>query len=77
MSAGFRPDRRNDNVEPAEAAHARKEEDDDDGGDRVHEDDFYVWGAAPWDLQVPPPEGDVDILSEDERLDLEQHGRAS
>ena len=76
MRQGFRPDRRNDNVEPAEAAHTRVDEDDDDDGARVHEDEFHEWGDAPWDLQVPRPEGDVDILSEDERLDLEQHGPA-
>ena len=66
----FRPYRApEEDVPPAEAAHARQDEDEDDV--RVHAAGFHQWGDEEWDLRVTPPQGDVRILDEDDILDLE------
>ena len=73
---GFRPDREKDNLIPDEPD-ARVEEDSDDDVVSVHKDSFHEWGTERWDLQVPRPVGDVDIVGADERVAMEDTGRAS
>lgn len=74
---GFRPYRGEDEDPPVQAVNAREEEhnDDDDEDNRVHSASFHKWGDDPWDLRVSTPDGDVEIVDEDERLEMET-GRA-
>ena len=79
LADGFRPYRpyrkEDEDDHPAEAAHARVD-DEDEGDDvdtdvRVHAQSFHQWGDEEWDLKVVRPVGDVDILDEDDRVELE------
>ena len=75
---GWRPDRRTRDVDPPpDAEHARLDEDDDDGDERVHAASFHQWGTNYWDLTISPINDDLDVLSEDERLELDSLGRAT
>ena len=74
---GYRP-YRTPQTDPEEAETARVDdpEDDENGEARFHEDSFHVWGEDPWDLTVTKPVGDVDILSEDERIEMDPKAKA-
>ena len=73
VSDGFRPYRpyrsEEEDAPPVEALHARQDEDDEDV--RVHASVLHQWGDEEWDLKVVRSVGDVDILDEDDRVELE------
>ena len=77
VDKGFRPYRGEDeDVPPAEAKDTRIDEEDDEADRRVHRECFHQWGNSAWDLKVVEPQGDNDIVDEEERLAMET-GRAS
>ena len=76
LTDGYLPYRVPDQ-EPPEAETARVEPGDEDGEERVHQDSFHVWGKETWDLTIIKPVGDVDIVGEDERVQMETIGRAN
>ena len=72
VTDGHRPYRvPQDEPDEAETARVDDSEHDDNDEVRFHEDTFHVWGDSPMDLTVNKPVGDVDILSEVERIEMD------
>ena len=74
IAEGYAPDRDTTDVEPDKAEHARVDEVDEDDSVRFHSAKFYTWNDTdprPWDLVIVNIADDDDILSIDDRVDLD------
>ena len=80
VTTGFLPDR-GDGVDTPPVDEAREARTDavDEVHTRYHEDTFHKWGdgSLPWDLHIDRIDGDVEILDDDGRVDLDDGDMAT